>query len=130
MRIDSHHHLWRYVPADYPWISDRMAVLKHDFLPADLEANLAAAHVDASVAVQASQTVDETRWLLELARAHSAIRGVVGWVPLIDPKVEGTGTFLFNQVPCRQAFDVVLRSLGLAAQTYSDTMVSVGANPH
>jgi L-fuconolactonase len=88
MRIDAHHHLWRYAPADYPWISDRMAVLKHDFLPADLEANLAAAHVDASVAVQASQTVDETRWLLELARAHPAIRGVVGWVPLIDPKVE------------------------------------------
>ena len=88
MRIDSHHHLWRYAPADYPWISDRMPVLKRDFLPADLEANLAAAHVDASVAVQASQTVDETRWLLELARAHSAIRGVVGWVPLIDPKVE------------------------------------------
>jgi len=88
MRIDAHHHLWRYVPAEYPWISDRMPVLKRDFLPADLEANLAAAHVDGSVAVQASQTVDETRWLLELARAHAAIRGVVGWVPLIDPKVE------------------------------------------
>jgi len=90
MRIDSHHHLWRYVPADYPWISDRMPVLKRDYLPADLDVNLAAAGVDATIAVQASQTVDETRWLLDLARQHPAIRGVVGWVPLIDPRVEET----------------------------------------
>lgn len=49
---------------------------------------------------------------------------------MIDPQVQGSGTFLFNQVPCRQAFDIVLRSLGLAAQTYSDTLVSVGTGSH
>jgi hypothetical protein len=49
---------------------------------------------------------------------------------IIDPQVQGSGTFLFNQVPCRQAFDIVLRSLGLAAQTDSDTLVSVGTGSH
>ena len=67
----------------------------------------------------------DAREILRSMQRQCGIRNL-----LIDPKVEGTGTFLFNQVPCRQAFDVVLRSLGLAAQTYSDTMVSVGANPH
>jgi hypothetical protein len=49
---------------------------------------------------------------------------------LIDPQVQGTGTFLFTKVPCRRAFDVVLRTLGLAAETYSESMVSVGAAQH
>jgi L-fuconolactonase len=34
--------------------------------------------------VQARQTLEETAWLLELARQHELIRGVVGWVPLVE----------------------------------------------
>jgi L-fuconolactonase len=44
--------------------------------------------IDGAVAVQASQTLGETRWLLDLAGQHDFIRGVVGWVGLADPKVE------------------------------------------
>ena len=40
------------------------------------------AGIDACVAVQARQTLDETRWLLALADAHPFIAGVVGWVDL------------------------------------------------
>ena len=36
MTIDSHHHFWKYDPDEYAWIDDSMAVLKKDFLPADL----------------------------------------------------------------------------------------------
>src|SRR5262245_40310246 len=46
------------------------------------------AGVDACVAVQARQTLDETRWLLALADAHPFIAGVVGWVDLQSPVVE------------------------------------------
>ena len=38
--------------------------------------------IDASVAVQARQTLEETRWLLALADRHPFIAGVVGWVDL------------------------------------------------
>ena len=38
--------------------------------------------VDACVAVQARQTLEETRWLLELADAHPFVAGVVGWIDL------------------------------------------------
>lgn len=80
--IDAHHHLWRYTPDEYGWIDDSMAALRRDFLPADLEEALRSAGVDGAVTVQARQTLEETRWLLELARGCSAMRGVVGWAPI------------------------------------------------
>jgi L-fuconolactonase len=48
---------------------------------------MTAAGINESVAVQARQTVEETRWLLELAGQNDFMKGVVGWVPLADPKV-------------------------------------------
>ena len=80
--IDAHHHLWRYSVSEYGWIGDAMQALRRDFLPSDLQAEIAAAGVDATVAVQARQTVEETRWLLDLARQHPFITGVVGWAPI------------------------------------------------
>jgi L-fuconolactonase len=81
-RIDAHHHLWRYAVKEYGWIDDAMGALRRDFLPQDLTAEMRAAGVDGAVAVQARQTVEETRWLLELAEGCEAIRGVVGWAPI------------------------------------------------
>ncbi|MEI2720038.1 MAG: amidohydrolase family protein [Gemmatimonadales bacterium] len=86
-RIDAHQHFWRYDPWRDAWISEAMAVLRRDFLPADLAPLLAANLVDACVAVQADQSEAETQFLLDLARDHSFIRGVVGWVDLRSPQV-------------------------------------------
>jgi L-fuconolactonase len=38
--------------------------------------------------VQARQSLDETRWLLELAAQNNFVKGVVGWVDLCSPHVE------------------------------------------
>ncbi len=80
--IDAHHHLWRYTLAEYGWIDEDMAALRRDFLPKDLIEAMATADIDGTVAVQARQTLDETRWLLDLADHCQAIRGVVGWAPI------------------------------------------------
>ena len=40
------------------------------------------ASVDACVAVQARQTIEETEWLLALADANPFVAGVIGWVDL------------------------------------------------
>jgi L-fuconolactonase len=80
--IDAHHHLWRYTPAEYGWIEEPMSVLRRDFLPKDLAVEMAAAGIDGTVAVQARQTLEETRWLLGQAEGTEAIRGVVGWAPI------------------------------------------------
>jgi L-fucono-1,5-lactonase len=82
MRIDAHQHFWRYDAAEYGWIDDSMAALRRDFLPDDSARQMSRAGFDACVAVQARQTIEETRWLLSLADAHPAIAGVVGWMDL------------------------------------------------
>ena len=87
--IDAHHHLWRYSAAEYGWIDDEMKSLRRDFLPSDLIAAMASAGIDGTVAVQARQTLDETRWLLDLSDATDAIRGVVGWAPIAGEDLPG-----------------------------------------
>ena len=82
MRIDSHQHFWRYSPAEYGWMDDRMTRIRRDFLPEDLAPLLAACGLDGAVAVQARSSLEETRFLLELARAHDCVKGVVGWADL------------------------------------------------
>lgn len=87
MRLDAHQHFWTYSAAEYPWIGPGMERLARDYSPADLEAVAGPAGVGGSVAVQARQSLDETRWLLALADRHPAIRGVVGWVDLRGERV-------------------------------------------
>jgi L-fuconolactonase len=87
MRIDAHQHFWRYNPKEYEWIDDSMSALRRDFLPNDLQPQLEQSGFDGAIAVQARQTLHETKWLLELAAASSFIAGVVGWVDLQSPDV-------------------------------------------
>jgi L-fuconolactonase len=65
-----------------------MGRLRHDFLPEDLGDEIRAAGVDGTIAVQARQDDEETGWLIDLAREHSFIKGVVGWVDLRAPDVD------------------------------------------
>lgn len=89
-RIDAHQHFWKFNAAQYGWIGADQHVLRRDFLPADLEAELAAAGIGGTIAVQAQQNIDETGWLLALADRYPFLQGVVGWAPLIDIKVAAT----------------------------------------
>jgi L-fuconolactonase len=86
--IDSHHHFWNYTEADYGWIPPEWSMIRRDFLPDDMQKEIASAGVDGVVSVQARQSLLETDWLLGFAAQHAFIRGVVGWLPLIDPAVE------------------------------------------
>jgi len=90
VRLDAHQHFWRYTPAEYDWIDARMGRIARDFLPADLEPELARSGLDGCLAVQARSSLDETRFLLALSRAHPFVRGVVGWVDFTAPDVART----------------------------------------
>lgn len=81
-RIDAHQHFWRFDPVRDAWITDEMSVLRRDYLPDDLEVHLMDNGIDGTVAVQADQSEEETRFLLDLSERHPFIRGVVGWVDL------------------------------------------------
>ncbi len=87
MRIDSHHHFWRYTPEEFGWIDDAMATIRRDFGPEDLATAAKSAGVEGVVSVQARQCLAETEDLLAFAAQHSLVRGVVGWVDLRDARV-------------------------------------------
>ena len=82
MTIDAHQHFWHFDPVRDAWITDEMAIIQRDFLPADLEPVLAANGMDGCVAVQASQSEKETLFLVQMAQSYDIVKGVVGWVDL------------------------------------------------
>jgi len=87
VRIDSHQHFWRYSAEQYPWIQNHWPI-RRDFLPDDLAPLLHNAGLDGCIAVQARQSLEESRWLLELAEQSPIVKGVVGWVDLRSADVE------------------------------------------
>ncbi|HJX89849.1 MAG TPA: amidohydrolase family protein [Pyrinomonadaceae bacterium] len=86
--VDSHQHFWQVGRFDYPWMSPSVEVLYQDYLPSQLEPILQENGVSRTVLVQASNSVDESHWMLALAGANQFIAGVVGWVDLISPRVD------------------------------------------
>lgn len=89
MKIDSHHHFWKYDPVTYSWMNDSMGILKRDYQPEDLKEVIDSAKIDGVISVQADQSMRETEDLLKHASERSFIRGVVGWFPLAEPELDG-----------------------------------------
>ena len=87
MVIDAHQHFWHYDPVRCGWITDAMAILRRDFLPPDLEPELARNGVNGCVLVQVEQSERETEFLLKLADRSRKIAGVVGWIDLAAPNI-------------------------------------------
>ena len=89
MKLDSHQHFWEYNPDEYPWMQgEKMNPIRGDFGPADLERLQSKLGLDGSIAVQARQSMKESRWLLDLAKQDPRIKGVVGWVDLRSDELE------------------------------------------
>jgi L-fuconolactonase len=79
IRIDAHQHYWSLQRGDYAWLTPSQVGLYRDFTPDDLSPDLVECAIHATVLVQAAPTEGESRFLLDLARRHPSIAGVVGW---------------------------------------------------
>jgi L-fuconolactonase len=79
IRIDAHQHYWTLRRGDYAWLTPSKVGLYRDFTPDDLSPALVECAVRSTVLVQAAPTEGESRFLLDLARRHPSIAGVVGW---------------------------------------------------
>ncbi|SEG17221.1 amidohydrolase family protein [Sphingobacterium lactis] len=88
MRIDAHQHFWLFDQERDAWITAAMERIQRNFLPNDISMTLKENGFDGVVAVQASQSLQENRFLLELAQVYKLIKGIVGWVDLRSPEVE------------------------------------------
>ncbi|MFY0617711.1 amidohydrolase family protein [Shimia sp.] len=109
MIIDAHQHFWTLARGDYPWPNEDVAAIFKDFGPYDLLPLLKENGVTQTVLVQATDTVAETQYLLEVGNKCDVVAGVVGWVDLsapnavdviddlrIDPMLKGLRPMLQN----------------------------------
>ena len=84
--VDTHQHFWEINRFDYDWMP-KNSPLKEDMIPNTLKKLTETSNVNYTVTVQAHQSIEETKWLLELANKNEFISGIVGWVDLTDPKI-------------------------------------------
>lgn len=84
-RIDAHQHFWDLDRVEYPWLGPHVSAINRTYEPAELEPHLAATGVEATVVVQAANSLADTEYMLEQAGRYPWIAGVVGWVPLLEP---------------------------------------------
>ena len=91
MQVDAHQHFWRLERGDYDWLSAAgHPAIYRDFGPNDLAPLMAAAGVERTMLVQAAPTLEETRFLLQLAGTTGFVAGVVGWADLESPSAAET----------------------------------------
>ena len=86
-KIDAHQHFWKFDPVRDNWITSEMAVIRKDFLPADLKPILEENGFDGCVTIQSEQSEQENDFQLGNADKYDFIKGVVGWVDLIKEDI-------------------------------------------
>lgn len=83
MIIDSHQHFWRKSQED---MNHGPGSRSYSYLPDQLEPILHEHSINKTIAVQASPSLEENEFLLQIAKTRKEVIGVVGWVELDDPK--------------------------------------------
>lgn len=84
MKVDAHQHVWRVDRGDYGWLTPELTPLYRDYSLDDLRPHLSQAGIVGTVLVQAAATEDETRFMLEVARASNGlVKAVVGWIDML-----------------------------------------------
>ncbi|HET9522149.1 MAG TPA: amidohydrolase family protein [Candidatus Limnocylindrales bacterium] len=84
VRVDAHQHFWDLESGRYSWPTPAEAAIHRTFRPEELEPELRAAGIDATVVVQATDSLADTDAMLDEASRHPWIAGVVGWLPLAN----------------------------------------------
>ena len=84
--IDTHVHIWDLEKAEYPWLQGDTSILNRTWRIEEIEKDRKEAGITAGVLVQASGNLEDSELMLETAHKTDWIRGIVGWLPLMDTK--------------------------------------------
>jgi L-fuconolactonase len=83
--IDTHIHIWDLDQAAYPWLEGDTTILNRSYALDELEEERKGAEITEGILVQAASNLPDTDWMLRIAAGRDWIKGVVGWLPLMDP---------------------------------------------
>lgn len=84
--IDTHLHIWNPRLLKYDWLAEAPELLNQTYEPQSIMIEAIAAGITGAILVQASNSYEETHYLIHQAKTHDWIVGVVGWVDLMEPK--------------------------------------------
>ncbi|WBL24684.1 amidohydrolase family protein [Zunongwangia sp. HGR-M22] len=84
--IDTHIHIWDFEKAKYTWLEGNNSPLNRTYAIEELEGERLKTNVEYGILVQAANNFEDTDWMLNVANRTSWIKGVVGWLPLLDPE--------------------------------------------
>jgi L-fuconolactonase len=129
--IDTHIHVWDLDKAEYSWLKGDESILNRSYALEELEDERKAAGITEGLLVQAASNMEDTDWMLRVAAGNDWIRGVVGWLPLMDPVLsariledkyavtpllKGVRHMIHNETDARWLLQLpVMESLGLLA---------------
>lgn len=84
MIVDTHIHIWDLQHSTYNWLKGAPALLNRTYALPELEESRKAVGITGGILVQADNTLGDTQLMLEAASKNDWIKGVVGWLPLVD----------------------------------------------
>ncbi|HEY4150961.1 MAG TPA: amidohydrolase family protein [Chitinophagaceae bacterium] len=84
--IDTHIHIWDFGRAEYDWLKNDTSILHRNYALQELEPARLEAGITGGILVQAANNKEDTAWMLQTAAATEWIKGVVGWLPLLQPE--------------------------------------------
>jgi L-fuconolactonase len=84
--IDTHVHTWNFGKATYEWLKNDPTILNRNYDLPELESERLITGITGGILVQAANTLEEHNYMLHLAANTGWIKGVVGWLPLTNPR--------------------------------------------
>lgn len=83
---DTHIHIWDFKKAEYAWLNGNTSILNRTYNIEEIETERKETGISAGILVQAANNFEDTDWMLHTASQQEWIKGVVGWLPLMDPE--------------------------------------------
>jgi len=82
---DTHIHIWDFKKAEYAWLKGNTSILNRTYNIEEIGPERKECGITAGILVQAANNFEDTDWMLHTASQQDWIKGVVGWLPLMDP---------------------------------------------
>jgi len=85
--IDTHIHCWNFSRAEYQWLKNDTSILNRTYNIGEIEDERNQIGITGGVLVQSANNFEDTDWMLEVAKKNEWIKGVVGWLPLMNSEL-------------------------------------------